>query len=120
MENWLMILREAASKLGIGISLMIGLSASAQASSDYCKDLIYNHGLASSAQFTCGYEFYNDNVIRDAKQCMAQAVKDGDDSELSSIMKDGFMEFKILYEEAPAPYKVCTKFVKDFPSFVQP
>ena len=120
MENWLMLLREAASKLGIGISLMIGLSASAQASSDYCKDLIYNHGLASSAQFTCGYEFYNDNVIRDAKQCMAQAVKDGDDSELSSIMKDGFTEFKELYEDAVSPHRLCTTFAQEYSSFVQP
>lgn len=48
-------------KTGVTIGLSLGLLTSALASDDYsCTQLMYDHGLASGAQFNCGYKFYNE------------------------------------------------------------
>lgn len=50
-----MQLQAALVKIVCGVSLLAGLSLLAHASNYDCTQLMYDHGLATSAQMNCGY-----------------------------------------------------------------
>lgn len=85
-------------KIGITVSLLIGLSTSVLASDDYnCTQLMYDHGLATSAQLYCGYDDYNKAIIEDAGKCMALAndYGKGKPKQLENALKEGLADFQM-------------------------
>lgn len=109
------------AKIGIMGSLVIGLSSPVLASDDYdCTQLMYEHGLATSAQAYCGYESYNESVINKAAQCMALAEQHGKSSQLEGALRAGLSDFQMEYEEASSKTDICRAFSDEFSLFVNP
>lgn len=117
-----MQLRVVLAKIGIGVSLLASLAISGQAlaSDSTCQQLMYDHGLATAAQFRCGYEHYNENIINKARSCMASAKESGSDEWLMEALKSGLKDFNEAYDEAHGTHKLCSDFARDYPSFVYP
>lgn len=116
-----MQLQAGLVKIGIGVSLSLSLLTPALASDDEnCMQLMYDHGLASGAQFNCGYEFYNENIISRARQCMAIADEYGERDRLSGALASGLKDFNSEYESTDSKHRLCVDFAEDYPSFVHP
>ena len=116
-----MQLQAGLVKIGIGVSLSLGLFASALASGDYnCTQLMYDHGLATSAQLYCGYEDYSEAVIDKAAQCMALAEERGESDRLKGVLREGLADFQAEYEDASNKPDICSVFADQFPLFVRP
>ena len=108
-------------KIVVTVYLSLGLFASALASDDEdCMQLMYDHGLASGAQFNCSYEFYNENIISRAKQCMTIADEYGERDRLSEALASGLEDFNSEYESTDGKYNLCVDFAENYPSFVHP
>lgn len=116
-----MQLQAGLVKIGIGVSLSLSLFMPVLASDDEnCMQLMYDHGLASGAQFNCGYEFYNENIISRAKQCMAIADEYGERDRLSGALVSGLKDFNSEYESTDGKHSLCVDFAENYPSFVRP
>ncbi len=103
----------------IGMSLV--LFAPALASDDYnCTQLMYDHGLATSAQLNCGYESYSNAVISKAAQCMALAEQHDDSARLESVLKSGIADFQSEYDNASSKEGICSALASSLPMFVRP
>ncbi len=110
-------------KLGITISLLAGISASALASQDYnCTQLMYDHGLATSAQLYCKYEYYNEEIISSGGRCMALAdhYGQGKRDQLENALKAGLADFQMQYEDASNKADICSEFADEFSFIVRP
>ena len=108
-------------RIGVLSILTLGLSTSALARDDYdCTQLMYDHGLASGAQFSCGYKFYNDNIISRASQCMAIANEYGDSEQLNDALASGLKDFHTEYNNTDSKHALCVDFAENYPSFVHP
>lgn len=103
-----------------GVCLSATMMMPAYALDNDCEQLVYDHGLASAAQFSCGFEFYNDNIITRAKQCRTQAVNEGIEEDFMILLRKGFDDFKESYKEINSQYRLCKDFAEQYPSFVQP
>lgn len=113
--------RVGLGKIGIMVSLLAGLSTSVLAGDDYnCTQLMYEHGLATSAQLNCGYEGYSEAVISKAGQCLALAEKHGESDRLKGVLKEGLADFQAEYENTSNKKEVCSEFADQFPLFVRP
>lgn len=116
-----MQLQAGLVKIGIGVSLSLSLFTPALASDDYnCTQLMYEHGLATSAQLYCGYEDYSEAVISKASQCMALAEDHGESDRLKETLKEGLADFQAEYENASNKKEICSVFADQFPLFVRP
>ena len=108
-------------KIVIGVSLSFLMMVSALASDDEnCMQLMYDHGLASGAQFNCGYKFYNKNIISRAKQCIAMADEYGESDQLNDALASGLKDFNSAYETTDSKHNLCVDFAESYPSFVYP
>lgn len=110
-------------KIGIGVSLIfysINTNAGLLNENYACTQLMYDHGLASGAHFNCGFEYYNQAVVEEAKACMEGAQMLGTDEELHEIMTDGLKDFNDVYNQTDAPYKLCRDFAEEYSFFVRP
>lgn len=116
-----MWLQAVLVKTGIAVCLLLGLLAPALANDNYnCTQLMYEHGLATSAQLHCGYEDYNEAVISKASQCMALAEDHGESDRLKETLKEGLADFQAEYEDASSKKEICSGFADQFPLFVRP
>lgn len=116
-----MRLQAAWGKIGIGVSLIIAFGSAAYANEDYtCMQLMYDHGLATSAQANCGYKHYNDTIIEDAAQCMAIAENVGRESDLKDALTAGITDFQGQYNEVGDKKRLCSVFVDEFDFIVRP
>lgn len=118
-----MQLRVGLAKIGITVSLLAGPSASVLGSDDYnCTQLMYDHGLATSAQLHCGYDNYNKAIIEDAGKCMALANEYGKGKlgQLEDALKEGLADFQMEYEAASNKASVCSEFADAFSFIVRP
>ncbi|WP_010197070.1 hypothetical protein [Psychrobacter sp. PAMC 21119] len=103
------------------VSLSLGLFTSVLASDDYdCTQLMYEHGLATSAQMNCGYESYSEAVISKASQCIALAEEHGESGRLKETLKEGLADFQAEYEDASNKKEICSGFADQFSLFVRP
>lgn len=105
-------------KIGIGVSLALCLPA--QADGYDCTQLMYEHGLATSAQINCGYESYNNAVIDKVAQCMTLAEKHGQAERLAGVLKEGIADFTSQYNSVDNKPAICQAFADNFPLFVKP
>ena len=116
-----MQLQAAWGKIGIGVSLFVALTGIAQASDDYsCMQLMYEHGLATSAQLNCGYETYNNAIIEEASECLALAESVGRDVEFENVLKAGVTDFQTQYDESSNKQRICAAFANEFDFIVRP
>lgn len=118
-----MQLQAALVKIGIGVSLSLGLFTPALASDDYnCTQLMYEHGLATSAQLYCGYEYYNEDIIASGARCMALADQygQGKPKQLKDALKEGLADFQMEYEAASNKAGICSEFAGEFSFIVKP
>lgn len=118
-----MRLRAGLARIGITVSLSLGLFASALASDDYnCTQLMYDHGLATSAQLYCEYEYYNEEIIANGARCMALAdgYGQGKRDQLENALKEGLADFQMEYEAASSKASVCSEFADAFSFIVRP
>lgn len=115
-----MQLRKNLVKIACAFVSVICLSVPALSNEVDCPKLLYNHGFASSAQFNCGFEFYNDNVITQARQCMADADEYGESDRLSEALASGLKDFNAEYEATDGKHNLCVDFAENYPSFVHP
>lgn len=121
IKGWFMWLQAALVKTSIAVSLSLGLFASALASDNYnCTQLMYEHGLATSAQLHCGYKDYSEAVISKVSQCMALAEENGESDRLKETLKEGLADFQAEYEEANSKKEICSGFADQFSLFVRP
>ena len=108
-------------KIGIAIGLSLGLFTPALASDDYnCTQLMYEHGLATSAQLHCGYNTYSKAVIEDAGKCMVLANKFGKGTQLENALKEGMSDFQAEYNGADDKPRICADFADEFSFIVRP
>lgn len=118
-----MRLRAGLVKTGITVSLLAGLSTPVLASDDYnCTQLMYDHGLATSAQLYCEYNDYNKAIIEDAGKCMALANQygKGKPEQLENALKEGLADFQMEYEAASNKADICSEFADAFSFIVRP
>ncbi|WP_440464360.1 hypothetical protein [Psychrobacter sp. ASPA161_6] len=118
-----MRLQAALVKIGIGVSLSLSLLTPALASGDEnCTQLMYDHGLATSAQLYCGYEYYNEEIIASGARCMALADQygQGKPKQLKDALKEGLADFQMEYEVASNKAGICSEFADQFSMFVKP
>lgn len=108
------------AKIGCGVSLLAGLCLPAMANNYDCTQLMYDHGLATSAQLNCGYESYNNAVISKAAQCMALAGQYDDSERLESALRSGIADFQSEYDSASSKEEVCSALASSLPMFVRP
>jgi|26BtaG_2_1085354.scaffolds.fasta_scaffold06360_2 hypothetical protein len=117
-----MQLRVVLAKIGIGVSLLASLAVSGQAlaaDDDYsCMQLMYEHGLATSAQAHCGYRYYNQTIISSAAQCMSKGIDFGIQREMEDALKAGVEDFQGQYNQASDKNDICGVFLADFGEFV--
>lgn len=110
-------------KIGTMVSIVfIMMNANAKLlNEDYmCTQLMYDHGLASGAQFNCGFEYYNEDVIDEARTCMEGAEILGKEDELHEILATGLKDFNDAYAQTDAKYKLCRDFAEEYSFFVRP
>ncbi|MGP9511096.1 hypothetical protein ACT3RN_00695 [Psychrobacter sp. AOP5-GZ1-6] len=99
----------------------MSLFTPALASDDYnCMQLMYEHGLATSAQLHCGYNTYSDAIIEDAGKCMALAGRFGKGTQLENALKEGIADFQNQYNEADNKKRMCADFADEFSFIVRP
>ncbi|MEH6668230.1 MAG: hypothetical protein V7689_10795 [Psychrobacter sp.] len=116
-----MRLQDTLFKICIGVSLSLGLFTPALASDDYnCTQLMYEHGLATSAQMNCGYDTYSKAIIEDAGKCMALANKFSKETQLENALKEGMSDFQTQYNEADDKKRICADFADEFSFIVRP
>lgn len=118
-----MRLRAVLVKMGIGFSLSLSLCTQALADDDYnCTQLLYDHGLATSAQMNCGYDAYSKTIIEDAGKCMALANQygKGKPEQLENALKEGLADFQMEYEAASNKAGICSEFADAFSFIVRP
>lgn len=116
-----MQLQAGLGKIVCGVSLLAGMSMSALASDEYnCTQLMYDHGLATSAQMNCGYDTYSKAIIEDAGKCMALASRFGTEAQLESALKEGATDFQTQYNEVGDKKRICAVFADEFSFIVRP
>jgi hypothetical protein len=81
-----------------------------------CADIVYIHGLASGAQFSCGFSGYNLNLIDLASFCLRHGPI-GEDL-FQEILKDGMQEFFNMQNES-GQLEACEQVVNDFPDILK-
>ncbi|MDO5769199.1 MAG: hypothetical protein Q4P13_06810 [Psychrobacter sp.] len=106
------------SKIVCGASLGIMVVTGASANDDTCMQLMYHHGLATSAQLNCRYEYYNQNVINEAGMCMSKAKDFGADDAMESALRAGLSDFQYQFDEVEDKQAICTAFLNEFNDFV--
>lgn len=118
-----MRLQNILVKTGVTIGLSLSLFTPALAGDDYsCTQLMYDHGLATSAQLYCGYEYYNEEIIARGARCIALADEygQGKPDQLENALKEGLVDFQIEYEEASNKAGICNEFAETFSFIVRP
>lgn len=118
-----MRLQAGLARIGITVSLSLSLLTSALASDDYnCTQLMYDHGLATSAQLYCRYEYYNEEIISSGGRCMALAdhYGQGKRDQLENALKEGLADFQMEYEAASNKAGVCSEFAEAFSFIMRP
>lgn len=116
-----MQLQAGLVKIGIGVSLSLSLLMPALASDDYnCTQLMYDHGLAKSAQMNCGYDTYSKAIIEDAGKCMALANRFGKGDQLENALEEGMSDFQSEYNETDNKQRICADFADEFSFIVRP
>lgn len=110
-------------KIGITVSLSLSLFTPTLASDGYnCTQLMYDHGLATSAQLYCGYEYYNEEIIASGARCMALAdhYGKGKPKQLKDALKEGLADFQMEYDAASNKADICSEFADEFSFIVRP
>ena len=108
------------SKVGITIGL-VAITVLSQAAIDKgntCMQLMYDHGLATSAQLNCGFEYYNQNVINEASMCMKKAKDFGASAAMEDALRNGLSDFQYQFNEMKDKRAICTAFLNEFSDFV--
>lgn len=117
-----MRLQVAWGKIGIGFSLIAILTGAVHAEDNgyTCMQLMYDHGLATSAQVNCGYEYYNSAIIEDADECLALAKQVNQSDDLKDVLKAGLADFQGQYNETDDKQRICDAFANEFDFIVRP
>lgn len=81
----------------------------------YCEQIVSLHGLLSRAQFQCGYEKYNSELIDDSAKCFKHEL--GDDYG-KKVLKFGMLEFD-RNEKEIGHKKICAELLKAYPQYIK-
>ena len=98
------------------LGLLIGLSSfGVQAKKDSsCDEVVFMHSFLSSAQFTCGFRGYNEELIVDAAQC----AKKMSSKESDATIKEGIEKFNDRIK-MDGKKETCKAVLEKFPSVVR-
>lgn len=101
------------------VCLMLSTSISSFAEDYTCMQHFYNYGLATYAQTSCKFKYWNDEVTNYASKCYALAESLGETQNLENALKAGLSDFQRQYGEAEDKQEICQAFQDDFSNFVK-
>ena len=78
-----------------------------------CDDVVFIHSFLSSAQFTCGFLGYNEDLIMDAAQCSKKIGSKNSDA----TIKEGIEKFNDRVE-MDGKKETCKAVLEKFPKAV--
>ncbi len=80
----------------------------------YCEQIVSVHGLLSKAQFECGYNKYNDELISDSAKCFQHELGEKYGKE---VLMFGMKEFDRHVKEDGKEF-TCKYILKEFPEYI--
>jgi hypothetical protein len=106
----------------LALTVIVGCSASGSAvksvnsapSSKVCEDILKTHGFLSRAQFQCGYEYYSDEMMQEAKACSDTLTE----NERRELLKFGMQLFD-RNEKERGHVQICDDILQDFPNIIR-
>jgi len=82
-------------------------------SKDFCTDLLKIHGLATRAQFDCGFTKYSNKMMSDASECMSILGE----NEAKRSITWGMTQFD-HFKTRDGQYATCNRVLQDMPTIV--
>lgn len=79
-----------------------------------CDDVVFIHSFLSSAQFTCGFQGYSEDLIMDAAQCSKKMSSKNSDA----TIKEGIKKFNDRVE-IDGKKETCKAVLEKFPNVVR-
>jgi hypothetical protein len=89
-------------------------SADSIPSDEVCVSIIKTHGFLSRAQFQCGFEYYSNEMIQEAKTCSETLPE----NEKRGLLKLGMQLFD-RNEKERGHVQICEDILRDFPKILR-
>ena len=80
-----------------------------------CPTTLKMHGLLSRARVQCGFRFYSERMLTDAKTCQKRTAK----TQVTATLASGVTLFDKV-DKAKGHKAACQQMARDFPMVVQP